>query len=382
MKPPRLLLSPQPELSGDGPAGAPALERPSAPEPERPAAEDASTQALEEALRSSFRIVKVLMIGLVIVFVASGVFTVKPNEVAVRLRFGKPAGVGAEQLLQPGLHWALPAPIDEIVRIPVGQSHSVRSTVGWYQITPEEEQAGNLPPPRPTLVPGADGYTLTADGNILHVRATVRYRISDPLAYAFNFANFSNLLQNVVNEAILHASARFTADQALYEDKAAFKEAVLQRVQTLIERQGLGVSLEPSEVEVAAPLEVRQAFEAVLQAQQDRSKSLNQAQGDADQLLQEAAAERQSIIAQAHSASNQLVLSVRAQADYFLSQRAYYEKDPELFRQRVLLERLAPVLTNAEYKFLIPPEAGGQPTELRLQLNRVPERKRVPTTQP
>src|ERR1019366_2859608 len=92
--------------------------------------EDAGAQALDEVLRSSFKVVKILMILLVLVFIGSGMFTVNPNEIAVVLRFGKPVGLAREQLLKPGLHFALPYPIDEIVRLPIGQSITVVSSNG------------------------------------------------------------------------------------------------------------------------------------------------------------------------------------------------------------------------------------------------------------
>jgi len=79
-----------------------------APLPE--VSDDAGSQALSEALRSSFAIVKVLMVALVIVFIGSGFFTVGTQEKAVILRFGKPIGEGEKALLGPGPHWALPAP--------------------------------------------------------------------------------------------------------------------------------------------------------------------------------------------------------------------------------------------------------------------------------
>jgi modulator of FtsH protease HflK len=96
------------------------------------AVEDAGTRALAEALRASFALVKLMTIGLVIAFIVSGIFTVNPNEVAVLLRFGRPVGVGTDQLLTPGLHWKLPYPVDEVVRIPVGESRTLTSTTGWY----------------------------------------------------------------------------------------------------------------------------------------------------------------------------------------------------------------------------------------------------------
>src|SRR5947208_3328829 len=214
-------LHPEPEHQ---PASGTATPGPAAgPEPAR-GVEDASARALSEALRSSFNIVKLLMLALVAAFILSGVFTVKPNEVAIKLRFGQPIGVGAEQLLKPGLHWKFPYPIDDVVYVPVGQSHTVKSTAGWYPQTPQEAATGQKPQPLGMLRPGVDGYTLTGDGDIIHAKATLSYRISDPVRYTFQFANATNLLQHILDNALFHASARFTAD-VLYRNKLAFQEA-------------------------------------------------------------------------------------------------------------------------------------------------------------
>ena len=70
--------------------------------------DDAGSQALAEALRSSFAIVKVVMVLMVLAFFSSGFFTVGPQEKAVILRFGKPVGEGEKALLSSGLHWSFP----------------------------------------------------------------------------------------------------------------------------------------------------------------------------------------------------------------------------------------------------------------------------------
>src|ERR1035441_9414384 len=86
--------------------------------PETPV--DAGSQALAEALRSSFAIVKFVMVLLVLVFLGSGFFTVGPQERAIVLRFGEPLGEGEKALLAPGkLHWSFPYPIDEVVKVPL-----------------------------------------------------------------------------------------------------------------------------------------------------------------------------------------------------------------------------------------------------------------------
>src|SRR5580692_8146129 len=97
-----------------------------------PETRDAGSQALAEALSSSFAIVKIVMVLMVVAFFCSGFFQVGPQEKAVILRFGKPVGEGQKALLTSGLHWSFPYPIDEVVKIPITQQQIVQSTVGWY----------------------------------------------------------------------------------------------------------------------------------------------------------------------------------------------------------------------------------------------------------
>src|SRR5438105_11975074 len=128
-------------------------ERPLSKDPGSQIPVDSGSQALSEALRSSFAIVKVVMVALVVVFLASGFFKVNPQEQAIILRFGKPVGKGPSALLGPGLHWSYPYPIDEYRKVSITGIQKVISTTGWYFTTPEQELAGSEPPPGQTLNP-------------------------------------------------------------------------------------------------------------------------------------------------------------------------------------------------------------------------------------
>src|SRR5215467_13781558 len=110
---------------------------------------DAGSQALSEALRSSFAIVKFLMVVLVAVFLASGFFIVGPQQRAIIMRFGKPVAQGEKALLGPGLHFSLPYPIDEVQKVSITGIQQAQSGVGWYATTPEQELAGTEPPAGP-----------------------------------------------------------------------------------------------------------------------------------------------------------------------------------------------------------------------------------------
>ena len=344
--------------------------------------EDAGSQALAEALRSSFGIVKVIMVILAVAFFCSGIFTVPSQSVAVILRFGKPSGEGEGRLLQPGLHFAFPKPIDEIVLIPIGQSHAVGSTVGWYATTPELELTNSENPPGESLNPAQDGYALTADGNIIHVRSTLRYRISDPVRYAFNFANgtnanlfagASNILQNALNSALFHTAARFNVDNAL-RDQVPFKERVFTRVNQLVDEQGLGVTLETGDLQIIPPRQVQEKFKQVLDEQQNLANARDTARGAANEIISKAQGEAAAIVNTAEAARTRLVQTVEAEANYFSDQLVDYRRDPKLYLQRVQLRTLTRVLTNAQEKFFLPDRADGKARELRLTLSREPQK--------
>ncbi len=378
---------PHPHPHQEPPAAAPAAPAAPAPPPAPTApplaVEDPGSEALADALRSGFRVVKFLMAALVAVFFGSGFFTVQPNEVAVILRFGKPVGTGADQLLQPGAHWAFPYPIDEVVRIPIGLAHTVTSQSGWYFVTPEQEAAGQTPESWPYMRPGVDGYTLSADGNIIHARAIMKYRIRPAAAvrYQFDFASPTNLLQSVLDNALFYASSRFTADAALYNDRPAFTDLVQARITTLLEELDLAITIETLDVQTTAPLDVRPAFDEVLNAQQAARTTLSEAEAYARTATNTALGQRSQILSDALTRSNQLVKDIVADVDAFRAQQPYYEANPALFRHRLLAQSMGRVLTNAQEKFFLPDRHDGRPRELRLQLSREPQKPKS-TAQP
>lgn len=358
-------------VSPASPPPSPSAPGPVSPEP----VDDAGSQALSEALRSSFVIVKVIMVILIIVFFGSGFFTVPSQERAIVLRFGRPLGVGDEQLLGPGAHWSFPYPIDEVVRIPYSQYQTVKSTVGWYATTPEQEALGNETASSGTLNPAADGYALTADANIVHVRATLRYRIERPLDYALKFVNGSNVVQHLLDSSLLYATAHFNVDDVLRLNKTGLKDLISQRVRHLVGQQSLGITVEQVDVETKAPLYVKPFFESVLSAEVERRQTNEIAQSYANSVRTRAIGESNSVVNAGMTEASRLIQQINADARAFKDQLQYFEKNPELFTARVQAEAFQRIFTNTTLeKFPIMDLSGGKPVELRLMLSREPEK--------
>ncbi len=340
--------------------------------------DESASQALSDALSSSFAIVKVVMVILVVVFFARGIFTVPSQQKAIILRFGKPIGVGAEQLLGPGLHWSFPYPIDEVKWLPVGEIQRVTSTAGWYATTPELEASNSESPAGPSLNPGYDGYTLTADGNIIHVRATLSYRISDPLTHEFNFVKGSNVVQQVLDGALFHTSSLFTVDQLLTTDKVAFQEKLLANMRNNVEQKKLGIVIEQAEIRIIPPRQVKPAFDLAFGADIERRKALEDARSYAGRILSTASGEANSITNAARTDFTRLVQAVAAEARYFQDQLPYYKADPGLFAARLQTEMLGRAMTNVQDKWISPQSKDGKQRELRIQLSREPKVPTVP----
>jgi modulator of FtsH protease HflK len=349
-----------------GPEPTPSGERRPGPTPD-----DASMQALAEALRSSSIIIRLVFIALAAALVISCFRTVDPQEKAIVLRLGRPVGTDEQALLGPGPHFVFPYPVDELVRIPVGEAQTVSSTVGWYATTPALEAARNEPPPGPTLNPSTDGYLMTGDGSVVHARGTLRYRIQEPgISYMLEFARGSNLVRNVLNNAMVHAAARSTVE--VTRDPTAYREKVAERLNQLIAVQKLGVTVDQLSVQVIAPRQLTADFARVAEAEVRRTTALSEARQYESETLSRARSGATARVNSAQAERRRLVESVAAEAKRFADILPEYRKNPRIYADLRLAEAMQRISTNVTDKVVLQDRTDGRQRELRLLLNREP----------
>jgi regulator of protease activity HflC (stomatin/prohibitin superfamily) len=240
---------------------------------------------------------------------------------------------------------------------------------------------GAEPPAGPSLNPAMDGYVITADHNIIHTRATLNYHIADPIRYVFDFASASNTVQNELNNALLYTAARFNVDDILTRDVAGFRDAVLQRVGDLTERDQIGIVIDNCQVQSIAPRQLQDVFNLVTTTRENRNKLLNDAHSYESQVLIQAGAQATSITNAAAAARARFVESITAEAKRFNDLLPKYERNPNLFAQQTFLQAVGPVLTNAE-KWIQPTAANGKNMEVRLMLNREPPQLKTAAPNP
>ena len=231
--------------------------------------------------------------------------------------------------------------------------------------------------PAATLKPGADGYTVTGDANLIHSRWALRYTIDDPEAYGFRFNNPAAVIQSELDHAVAETCARFTVDQALRTEIEAFRGAVDARVRRRCEQLGLGIKVERVDIlALVPPRQVAEAFAAVIAAENERSQTISAARADAARALNEAQGEAAKIVADGEAYQREIVSRVSANAFYFTKVYEQYAKNPGIISRTLLQDTLRRTLANVQQKQIVAPSATGQ-QELRLLIS--PEPPPLPT---
>lgn len=361
---------------------------------------DAASKSLVDALRISFIILKLIMVVLVVMFIVSGIFRVEENEKALILRFGKFRG-GQANLLGPGLEWAFPEPIDEIIKIPVTDVQTMEIDSFWYFETPQEKLGGRAFP-QPTLDPVKDGYSLTRndaalsgsmDFNIVHSKWKLNYRIGRPEKFFRNVyvrapqpgetffeaasETVEPLLKNIASNAIVTTMVRYSIDEAIVSEEKISSD-VEEIVQDKLDAIECGIVVDSMQVSgrITWPRQVNEDFQASNKASNESQKLISEAKAYAKTILSEAEGASAQIIADAQADRMTVVETAKANAEYLEQLLPEYRKRPKLVLQKIYQDAIEEVLNNADEKIFIQPDISGQSREVRVQINRDPSIKK------
>jgi len=360
---------------------------------------DAAGKSLSEALRISFAILKVIMLVLVVIFLASGFRTVGSDEQAIVLRFGKIRGVGEERLLGPGLHWVFPYPVDEIVKIPVQKKVNLPIDSFWYyQSASELLGSGSRRKDRvpEKLNPVTDGYCITrsekqdqiltgtaagSDYNIIHCKWQLTYKIDDPERFFRNVyvdmekipagQNYTDVISKNINrpleymfaDAVVTSMVNYTIDDVLFEQLAGVTQHVKNVLQEKLNAIESGIQVVSVQLtDKTWPRQVDEAFQESIKASQERQKAVSEAKTYAEQTLNKVAGP---IAAQLYAALQDETVS-EEQKEYLWSQLAGTAQDMIAEARAYQTKVVASAQARAEYLKKILPEFRKRP-ELVMQ---------------
>jgi membrane protease subunit HflK len=261
-----------------------------------PPALDPAQQSLAEALRVSFAILKLAMVGLLVAYAFSGTFSVGSNEVAVRLRFGDYVGDPGNRVLERGTYLAAPFPFEQVVKVDTRPTTLVLDKEFWFETTKDDsgltrsQMQGRKAQP---LHPLRDGSLLTGDMSIVHAKWTITWRVSDPVAYLTNVGSpavAEALVRLVSQQGIVQAFAQLTADDVLRG--IVNRELAVGLMQRRLDDMRTGLVVDQLALDkVSAPMLVAGSFDAVTSAESDRAGRIVAAQQERARILGETAGE-------------------------------------------------------------------------------------------
>ncbi len=233
-------------------------------------------RALASALRTVFGVLRVVMVIVLAALVFSNTRFLQQNQRAVILRFGKIVGTGAGRVHGPGVVFAWPQPIDEIIVVDKERVQTLEIDDFMYR---KGARAGGTESLGDTLTPGLDGYTLTGDANIVHTSWGIQYQVDDVVEYALNVEDPAELIRRALAAAVVHTSAELTVEEVLWGEGEEMRRRVRRRLQERLDAAASGIAI--GEVNTTArehPRQTDEGFVAVTNASLERSKEKQKAE--------------------------------------------------------------------------------------------------------
>jgi modulator of FtsH protease HflK len=301
-----------------------------------------------------------------VLYALSGITVVKPDQVAVILRWGRL--VGATPALQqrgPGLLFAFPRPVDQVVRVQVKHVWEVPvSTLApGTTYSDEEERFGS------TLDPLTQGYALTGDQNVVQANMVARYRVSNPAEWAFYGPKSEDVLRVEVTAAMVRSLGEMGVDRVLSEGREALIKTVARRVQAGLDASHSGLELSSLELtHLAPPQALATDFDAVQSAFISAQTQQSEARAYAERIIPEAQAETDAALQTARGDAGSDLAVAKGDADAFRALDAQYRSNPAVVRERLYRDAVERAIGAAGAVQWVPPPNGASYHGFRITL--------------
>ena len=251
-------------------------------------------------------------------------YTLDEQERGVVLRTGQFSSIE-----NPGLHWKIPV-VDQVVPVNITK---VR----------EAEIKERM---------------LTEDENIVEVELNVQYRVQDPQTFALRVEEPEASLISAAESALRHEVGSTAMDPILTTGRAALAEAVKIRLQDYLDRYQTGIQLTNVNIKDARPpQQVKESFDDVQRAKQDKERFINDAEAYANAIVPEARGRAQRQLEEASAYKERIVARAEGEAARFENLLSEYKKAPQVTRERLYIEAVSEVYTNSS-KVLVDVEGG------------------------
>jgi membrane protease subunit HflK len=283
-------------------------------------------------------------------------FQIRPEEAGVITRFGR--YIRTEES---GLHLKLPI-LERLYKVAVERQH--KEEFGFRTLSSnvrsEYTKSGTTD----------ESLMLTGDLNLADVEWVVQYRIEDPYKYLFKVREPVNTMRDISEAVMRQIVGDRTVNEVLTVGRAEISSIVQLEIQKLCTEYLLGIKIEQVILQdVNPPDPVKDAFNAVNQAQQEKETLINQARSEYNKIIPRASGQAEETIQKAEGYAMERVNNALGEATRFNALYREYIKAPVVTKQRLYLETMQTVIPRLGNKIITDEDGNNVLPLLQMQMN-------------
>lgn len=276
-----------------------------------------------------------ILIGIVVlIWLASGIYIVAPDEVGVVKRFGK-----AAYETESGPHYHIPWPFETVLKAKVTKVR--RAEVGFRTVI--------VGPPAKYRAVAAESLMLTGDENIVDMQFIVQYKIKNAVDYLFNIRDAERTVKKAAEAAMRDVVGKNKIDDALTAGKFQIQQDTKRLLQRILDEYKAGISVEAVQLQdVHPPREVMASFKDVASAKEDKIRFINESEGYRNDILPKAKGKASQIVNEALAYKEAKIKRAEGDVSRFTQILKEYRKARDVTQKRLYLEMMEEVLTDIE----------------------------------
>ena len=215
---------------------------------------------------------------------------------------------------------------------------------------------------------------LTKDENIVDVTVSAQYRIANLKDFVLNVKDPEASLRQATESASRHVVGDNTLDQTLTVGRENIAIRVGERLQSYLDIYQTGLIVQQINIEKTdPPAAVKDAFDDVVAAREDKERLQNEAERYALTIVPEARGQAQARIQDAEGYRKEVVSNAEGEVARFDKLLEEYEKAPKVTRDRLYIDAMQSVLSNST-KVMVDVEGGNN--LLYLPLDKIMEQNK------
>ena len=289
--------------------------------------------------------ISLILLVLIFVWLASGLYRVLPDEQGVVLRFGK-----FVKTTQPGLNYHIPFPVETVQTPKVTKVN--RMDIGFRSERDSGFSSGGV-----ADVP-EESLMLTGDENIVNIDFSVFWVIKDAGNFLFKIQDPQGTVKAAAETAMREVIARSNIQPILTEGRSKIEIDTQEIIQNILDEYTSGIQVTQVQTQKADPPDqVIDAFRDVQAARADMERSKNEAEAYANDVIPRARGEAAKILQAAEAYKKEVVAKAEGEASRFLSIYNEYAKAKKVTQERMYLETMEEVLADIN-KIIIDKNSG------------------------